>query len=49
MADKQLHRSFAEFILSALRRFFASLSMTSEGLRMTRSEFPSLSQPHGLR
>ena len=32
---EQLQRSFAEFILSELRRFFASLRMTSEGLRMT--------------
>ena len=33
--DKQLPRFFAEFTLSQLRRFFASLRMTGEGLRMT--------------
>ena len=31
----ELERCFAEFTLSELRRFFASLRMTGEGLEMT--------------
>jgi hypothetical protein len=33
--EQQLQRCFAEFTLSELRGFFASLGMTSEGLSMT--------------
>jgi hypothetical protein len=35
LATDELPRCFADFTLNELRRFFASLRMTSEALRMT--------------
>jgi hypothetical protein len=38
-ADDEPHGHFAEFTLSELRRIFASLRMTGEGLGMTGSRY----------